>query len=300
MSAPTELPKAPAAIWSTRVALFAIVLIVTVLILHRFAGYPTGLLLNSLRIGFALSGLSILLGVVAIAHIWRSGLGGGTPATFGILASLLVFVWPASLISTFNELPMINDITTDTSNPPAYLVLSSARDDDANSAKYAGSEAAAKQLEYYPLIKPILVDRSIDEAFELTRSSMKRLKWTIVAKVPPKGRGIKRARLEAVDRTLVLGFRDDIVVRIVGNSSSARIDIRSSSRYGRHDFGRNAARIAAFAKMFKTRMEATVAIAAEREAARAGKKSSASKRKAKRRQRKRRKKRRRRKSRNQG
>ncbi len=301
-------PKAPAAIWSTRVALFAVILILTVLVLHRFSGLGTGMLLNALAFGFALCVVAIGLGIAAIAHIWRSGVSGGLPATFGILLSLLVFVWPASLISTYRELPVIHDITTDPDNPPAYLVLSNARREDANSAQYPGKSAARQQEQYYPLVKPIVIERSVEEAFELARSSMARLKWSIVAKAPPqkRGRQNKTARLEAVDKTLILGFSDDIVVRITGNNSSARIDIRSSSRYGRHDFGANAARIESFARMFKARMEATVAIAAEHEAARAGSKkkakrpTAAQRRKARRRQERRRRKRRRRRSQNRG
>ena len=44
-------------------------------------------------------------------------------------------------------------------------------------------------------------------------------------------------------RTPILGFRDDVVVRIRPDPDGARIDIRSTSRYGRHDFGTNAARV---------------------------------------------------------
>ena len=261
--------KAPTAIWATRVALFALVLILVVLVLHRLAGYPTGLLLNSLIVGFALSALAIVLGIVAFVNIWRTGNGGGVAATFGILLSLLVFVWPASLISTFRSLPMITDVTTDPVDPPAYLVLSNARPLDANSAVYPGAEAARLQQTYYPQVKPITIERSVEEAYELVLSAMDRLKWSIAAKVPPKGGAMKHARVEAIDKTLILGFRDDIVVRIVGDNSSARIDMRSSSRFGRHDFGANAARIENFAKMFKARLDATVAIAAEHKARRA-------------------------------
>jgi hypothetical protein len=40
-----------------------------------------------------------------------------------------------------------------------------------------------------------------------------------------------------------MGFRDDIVVRIRSVGTGARVDVRSASRYGRHDFGTNAARV---------------------------------------------------------
>ena len=56
------------------------------------------------------------------------------------------------------------------------------------------------------------------------------------------------ARIEAVARTPILGFRDDVVVRIRPDPDGARIDIRSTSRYGRHDFGTNAARVASLSE----------------------------------------------------
>ena len=49
--------------------------------------------------------------------------------------------------------------------------------------------------------------------------------------------------IEAVARTPILGFRDDVVVRVRATTDGARIDVRSASRYGRHDLGTNATRV---------------------------------------------------------
>jgi uncharacterized protein (DUF1499 family) len=48
-------------------------------------------------------------------------------------------------------------------------------------------------------------------------------------------------RIEASQRSRWMGFTDDIIVAPA--SSGSRIDLRSSSRYGRSDFGVNAGRI---------------------------------------------------------
>ena len=40
-----------------------------------------------------------------------------------------------------------------------------------------------------------------------------------------------------------MGFRDDVVIRVRPAPDGARVDVRSASRYGRHDLGTNAARI---------------------------------------------------------
>ncbi|MGC1325745.1 MAG: DUF1499 domain-containing protein, partial [Xanthobacteraceae bacterium] len=49
--------------------------------------------------------------------------------------------------------------------------------------------------------------------------------------------------IEAVARTPILGFRDDVVVRVRPTVDGARIDVRSASRYGRNDLGTNASRV---------------------------------------------------------
>ena len=44
----------------------------------------------------------------------------------------------------------------------------------------------------------------------------------------------------------MLGFTDDIVVRVTASGSGSRVDVRSSSHLGRSDFGVNAACIRAY------------------------------------------------------
>lgn len=52
--------------------------------------------------------------------------------------------------------------------------------------------------------------------------------------------------VEAVARSLIMGFADDIVVRIVEEEQGSLVDMRSSSRWGVHDLGANAARVSQF------------------------------------------------------
>jgi uncharacterized protein (DUF1499 family) len=43
--------------------------------------------------------------------------------------------------------------------------------------------------------------------------------------------------------TPIMGFREDVVLRVRADGQGARVDMRSASRYGPHDLGGNAARI---------------------------------------------------------
>ena len=52
--------------------------------------------------------------------------------------------------------------------------------------------------------------------------------------------------IEAVDTSLLYGFKDDMVVRIQESGEGTRVDVRSMSRVGRSDLGVNAKRIRTF------------------------------------------------------
>ena len=49
--------------------------------------------------------------------------------------------------------------------------------------------------------------------------------------------------MEATDTTGWFGFKDDLVIRIRPEGAGSRIDVRSASRVGRSDIGKNAARV---------------------------------------------------------
>jgi uncharacterized protein DUF1499 len=51
-------------------------------------------------------------------------------------------------------------------------------------------------------------------------------------------------RIEAVARTPIMGFREDVSIRVTPDGDEgSRVDIRSASRYFESDLGSNAARI---------------------------------------------------------
>jgi uncharacterized protein (DUF1499 family) len=60
------------------------------------------------------------------------------------------------------------------------------------------------------------------------------------------GRGPGGAELQAVARTRVLRFKDDVTVRIRRRDGAAEVAVRSRSRLGKADFGQNARNIRAF------------------------------------------------------
>jgi hypothetical protein len=49
-----------------------------------------------------------------------------------------------------------------------------------------------------------------------------------------------------VARTPIMGFREDVSIRVAADGEDSRVDIRSSSRYFEGDLGSNAARVTKF------------------------------------------------------
>ena len=79
-------------------------------------------------------------------------------------------------------------------------------------------------------------------AYDAALAVITKRKWRIVVERSPQA-GRRDGQIEAVARTAIMGFRDDVAVRIRATRDGALIDVRSASRYGRHDLGANASRI---------------------------------------------------------
>ena len=124
---------------------------------------------------------------------------------------------------------------------------------DAIPIKEPETTAIEAQVESYPDIGPMVLERSAPEVFSLVHEAVERLGWSIASSEAPGETGV--GRIEATDRTLIMGFTDDVIVQVKGDDAHAVIDVRSVSRYGLHDLGTNAARIRALFEEVTTALE---------------------------------------------
>jgi|GraSoiStandDraft_8_1057269.scaffolds.fasta_scaffold35159_2 uncharacterized protein (DUF1499 family) len=253
---------APLARWSSRIAVFSASLLIVAVALHRLTSFPTQLAVNLFAVGAAGAGLAMLVALVALVQIWRRGLAGAGRAAFGILLPMLLLAWPLTYVPAFLKLPKINDVTTDVAAPPRFVTLAKLRTGEANPAAYPGARFANEQQKAYPDLRTFVVDRGVEEAFELVEEVARKLKWKVAAAEPPVGKSAKAGLLEATDQTMVVGFTDDIIVRVEGNATRSRIDVRSASRYGQADLGQNATRVRRFLAEMQSRVDGTFATTA--------------------------------------
>jgi uncharacterized protein (DUF1499 family) len=240
-------PTSRLAIWARRVAGFAVAVLLLAIVIVRGGFLEIIPSLAAVGGAFILAAVAMLLACAAFIVIWREGLGGFGMAMTALLVGIAILGYPAYLGARAYRLPAIADVTTDPIDPPRFEAIARLRSRDANPIVYAGLRAAELQKGAYPLIEPLLVSVTPQIAFESAVQVITKRKWRIVdARAPQAGR--REARIEAVARTPILGFRDDVVVRIRPDPDGARVDIRSSSRYGRHDFGTNAARVSSLSE----------------------------------------------------
>jgi uncharacterized protein (DUF1499 family) len=238
----SEDPVSRLAIWARRVALFSIPVVMLSIIIVRSGFLELVPALATFGGALFLAVVAIVLAFAAFVVVWRQGLRGLGHAVTALVIGLLMLAYPAYLGIRGYRLPAIYDITTDPIDPPRFEAIARLRSRDANPIAYAGLRAAELQRAAYPDIETLSVSATPQETYDATIAVMTKRKWRIVdSRAPLVGR--RDGHIEAIARTAIMGFRDDVVVRIRRDEDGARVDVRSASRYGLRDFGTNASRV---------------------------------------------------------
>ena len=209
-----------------------------------------------LGIAFTLLRWAAYIGVAAtvliIAYlIWQRprGLQLGALALAAIVG-FISFYLPYQQLQTARSVPPIHDISTDLENPPVFVAVAKERANAPNPVEYAGEETAEQQREAYPEIQPLLLESDYERVFSAALSVVNDLGWQLVAS------DLTEGRIEATDTTFWFGFKDDVVIRIEKKADQVRVDVRSKSRVGRSDVGKNAERIKQFMQQLREQLAA--------------------------------------------
>ncbi|MFD1218098.1 DUF1499 domain-containing protein [Microbulbifer celer] len=216
--------------------------------------------------GLAAIGVALASMLVFLWGLVKRHSEARTAALWAMVLGLIPVAVPLFTVGQQNlSAPAIYDISTDLESPPEYdLVLSLRREGD-HSPAYPGATTARVQRstpaykDIQPLILPVPPGKVMAHAEAVARE----LGWRVIAVQVGKG------KLEAVDRTPILGISEDIVVRVrpldskselgKGQAQSvsiqSRVDMRSASRSGEGDLGSNAQRIRTFLGKLRERVE---------------------------------------------
>ncbi|MCS3761177.1 DUF1499 domain-containing protein [Bradyrhizobium centrosematis] len=249
-------PVSSLASWARNLAVFAVVAVVVSVIIVRFDFLEPKPALATFFGGLAIAGLSILFGLLGFAAIWQNGSRGMARILLAFLIDGAILAYPAYLALQYRKLPAIYDITTDPIDPPRFEALARLRTGEGtNTAVYAGLYSAEQQRHFYPEIEPVELEISVDRAYAIALQLVNKRKWIVIderAPQPPRRIG----RIEAVARTPIMGFREDISIRFVADGDDSRVDIRSASRNFDSDLGSNAARVKKFIDDLNTAADA--------------------------------------------
>jgi uncharacterized protein (DUF1499 family) len=249
-------PVSSLASWARNLAVFAVVAVVVSIIIVRFGFLEMKPALATFFGGLAIAALSILFGLAGFAAIWQNGSRGMARILLAFLIAGMILAYPAYLGLQYRKLPAIHDITTDPIDPPRFDALARLRTGDgANPAVYAGLYSAEQQRQFYPDIEPIELEIPVDRAYAIALQLVNKRKWLVIderAPQPPRRIG----RIEAVARSPIMGFREDISIRVVPDGDDSRVDIRSASRFFESDLGSNAARVTKFIDDLNTAADA--------------------------------------------
>ena len=239
-----ERRSSRSALWAARLATFSAVLFVVAGLGHRFGLVETiGFfwVLGSVA-ALALAALVLagrLLPAMDLRRAGRPALRARSSSALLVLSPFLVSAWRVYAF------PTLSDISTDVTDPPPLDAAALLRTGDMNPVAPISADNAALQADAYPDVTGRRYPLSADRVQELAAALVSSNGWTFTAPPSPPMGG-SDGMIEALAKTTILAFPVDISIRVTDEGETSYVDMRSASRYGRHDLGDNAARIAGF------------------------------------------------------
>ena len=217
------------------ISLIAFLLVSLPAPLYRFGVVELGTAFTGFKFGLVVGIAALVL--LAIQIIFKRKTVSLASAAIAVIFSATAIALPLGMMTTAKNVPPIHDISTDLVNPPEFVAIAPLRADAPNPVEYAGAEAAEQQRTAYPDLQTLTYSQSKPELVEASKQAVENLGWELVNTDADKG------IVEATETTAWFGFKDDVIIRVTDNDSERLVDIRSKSRIGKSDLGKNAARI---------------------------------------------------------
>ncbi|GAA0803416.1 DUF1499 domain-containing protein [Psychrobacter piscatorii] len=217
------------------ISLIAVLLVALAGPLYKFGMIELATAFAGFKFG-VFAGIAALILLVIQLLFKRNTASIGSALISAVLAITAIAI-PLSMMNTAKNVPPIHDISTDLVNPPAFVAIAPLRADAPNPVAYDGIETAEQQRIGYPDLQTLRYDQTQPKLIAASTQAIENLGWELVNIDADKG------IIEATDITAWFGFKDDVVVRIMDNENERLVDIRSKSRVGGSDLGKNAARV---------------------------------------------------------
>jgi hypothetical protein len=223
------------AIWARRLAGLSLPLAIVPVFLHYQRAIDSGRFQLVETIAFATAVLALLLSVLAMIRLWRSGDKGWDRAFTGLVLALVCLAPFGYAAYALYTNPAVTDVSTAPDDP---LVLALAGAPDAPVLR-AEVEAA------FPNVRTRRYQLDTQRLFTLVSQLVDDRGWAVQTKRVPLG-PLDRGEIDAVVTTW-LGWRDEVGIRLVGGTDGVSVDMRSASLGGGYsDLGANGQRIEEF------------------------------------------------------
>ncbi len=232
---PQTPARQPAAVnWLGYLALTFLLALPLAVLTVRAGAWQQGLLVYAISCLAAVILLLLALIMLLLPRYagWRRAVAGRALLT---LPGVLLFL----SILAGRGYPPIHDISTDLQDPPVFSAAEQQRGPAANTLD-TNPETRRLQREGYPDLTTLTSPAPFDRVFDAVVQVATDMGWQIY--LQDRNAGI----VEAVATTAIMGFRDDVVVRVRTNADGSLVDMRSVSRVGIGDMGANASRIRTF------------------------------------------------------
>ncbi|MEQ8312693.1 MAG: DUF1499 domain-containing protein [Gammaproteobacteria bacterium] len=207
---------------------------------------------NTWSIWIAGGALIIAIAIVVIGMLMKveGATRLGAFALIGAVSAGLAYYIPETFRPAEGT-PAIHDIATDPYRPLQFEAIAPLRANAANNMDYGVMEGVTPrehiqlQLEAYPDIEPQRFEDSVEEVFNRAMAAIDQLGWEVVHA------DVNEGRIEATDTTFWFRFKDDVVIEITTDTRDTILNARSTSRVGRSDVGKNAARLREFFSLLR-------------------------------------------------
>ncbi len=220
--------------WLGYLALTFLVALPLAVLTVRSGAWQQGLLVYAVSCLAAaiLLAMALVMMVLPRYASWRKGVAGRA-----LLALPGAFLFLSILGG--GDYPPIHDISTDLDDTLVFTAAEQQRGTNANNLE-TDPDTLRQQRESYPDLQTLETTAGFDAVYDTALQVAENMGWDIY--LQDRNAGI----IEAVATTAIMGFSDDVIVRVRTNADGSLVDMRSVSRVGVSDMGANAARIRTF------------------------------------------------------
>ncbi len=193
--------------------------------------------------GFLLGILAFIFGVIGIFATRNPMRAPARPrAVVGTILGLFVMLPVLAIVLRTSKYPAINDITTDTENPPEFVHAVELGPNHGRDLKYDKAKYAERQKRGYGAVEPLKMPETPGDAFTIVQKKASEMPGWEITSVDPATRTI-----EGVATSSLFHFQDDFVIQVrPGEGGGSLLEMRSKSRDGVGDLGANYLRIEKF------------------------------------------------------